>query len=209
MKKRKIKKIIIVIAVLFLVLTTIVLLKLTQTPENYYPKASLLSLEEIKNIESYLGVKFPLSVKKIHAYMDDTDLCHLYVRIEFDKTDMNLFQGNFQWLSSETFSVTQMEILTWPVKRVFTNTFAQNGGIELEWWKPDRANITLVHEDSKYIDNDIEVSLTILIEEANDDSCFAYITKNETITTTPKEIELVFPEKTNWDLRESRLYPFK
>ena len=178
-----------------------------RTPEDYSPLAPLLSVSDIGKIESYCDVIFPPSTKKILAYYKSVDRYHLYVFAEFDKSDIEDFKSRRSWIPSSDISKSSIESLTWPVCRVYMNTWSHGGGDCLTWWKPDPNDITCIHESAELSSNmrDEDTNTTILLAESGQ-TCCAYIVKSR-YPDPPEEIVSVFPPEPNWDLRESPQYP--
>lgn len=157
--------------------------------------------EDITRIESFLGLEFPSTTKKIHAYCMSVDLCHLYVRAEFASEDIATFKKGFSWETPSDVDLGRIEVLNWPVKRKYVGVMT--GSEDLGWWKPDISAIRWIYREEAP-SKDAQLLMLLEVEA---DVCRVYISKDVFSTRIPKEIKTVFSYKPNWDLRESAEYP--
>ncbi len=170
-------------------------------PEKLMAPAPRLTDEDITRVESFLGLDFPSTTKKIWAYCKSVDLCHLYVHAEFASEDIPTFKKGFSWETPSDVDLGRIEVLNSPVKRVFVGAMA--GSEDLGWWKPALSGIRWICRE-KSPRNDAQLLMVLEVEE---DVCRVYIVKDVFSSRIPEDIETVFPRKPNWDLRESADYP--
>ncbi len=174
------------------------------TPEDYSAPAPLLSVDEIETIESLINISLPDSTQKIYCYYDNSDLTHLYVRIDLDNIDIQKYLGKINWISVDKLSDSNIEALVEPRYRRFMNSWVRHE--ILSWWLPDRERIRFIHE-SRTLRGEKEVSsVEILLEQHKEVGYRIYVSKTFYPYVKTK-FKKLFPEKPNWDLRESKEYP--
>lgn len=174
------------------------------TPEDKAEPASLLSYEEIKTMESFLNIDFPDETEKIYSHFDNYDLAHLYMRVNFQADNIDDAAKLTEWTSRRDISNDELGLLTEPKYRRFMNSWVIRDKT-LDWWKPAQDRILYIHRSHTESEHHSDM---IALLEGSEDEYILYITKTW-FPNAPAEIEGIFPQKPNWTLRESELFPFK
>jgi hypothetical protein len=180
----------------------LILRPLYVTPEDYSEPADLLTYDELKIIESFIGMSFPDETQKIYSHLDDFDVAHLYLRVDIKAESIPEYMKEINWISPENWE----ELLTEPVYRRFFNSWVIKKDKTLGWWKPDKNHILGVHRESTKEGGNKVSDITIFLEKTEQGEHRLYIAQNF-YWRAPQEIKNIFPDKPNWNLRESKQNP--
>jgi hypothetical protein len=173
-------------------------------PEIYLPAPPVLTVEEIRVLENYLGIVFPESTQKVYAYYKAIDRYHLFIRIDFAPNDGPMFLHGRNWIPWDSVEPQDKEGLTSPLIREYGNWFIPREVIPWGNISPDK--IRYVFREKKNIGLLSEALL--IIYEDDTDVIKAHIVKHRW-SDRALELDPIFSTKANWDLRESDLYPLK
>jgi hypothetical protein len=164
------------------------------------PAAPLMTIEEIRTLETFVGFEFPASTKVIYAYHDSHDVSHLYVKAEFPEDDGPRFLAGLPWQRVASVSADEVESLLMPITRTFGGVIASSE--PLSWWHPNKDRIKWLYEEGN-----IESTEIVAVIEKLDNVLCVYVHKATYGSSLPAEIASLFPRTPNWDVRQSTIYP--